>query len=88
MYLIFIFVSKTPVHAGSILKNHWVWILSILIVVADRALFLANGIEGSRVTVMTLLKQSGSVVAILGGRLVFHEKNTGHKIICASIIIA
>lgn len=88
MYLIFIFVSKTPVHAGSILKNHWVWILSILIVVADRALFLANGIEGSRVTVMTLLKQSGSVVAILGGRFVFHEKNTGHKLICAAIIIA
>lgn len=88
MYLIFIIVSKTPVHMGSTLKNHWIWILSILIVVADRALFLANGIDGSRVTVMTLLKQSGSVVTILGGRFIFHEKNTGHKLICAAIIIA
>lgn len=88
MYLIFIIVSKTHVHMISTLKNHWIWILSILIVVADRALFLANGIDGSRVTVMTLLKQSGSVVAILGGRFIFHEKNTGHKLVCAAIIIA
>lgn len=88
MYLIFIMVTKTPVHMGSTVKNHWIWLLSILIVVADRALFLANGIEGSRITVMTLLKQSGSVVAILGGRFIFHEKNTGHKLVCAAIIIA
>ncbi|MDE6749093.1 MAG: DMT family transporter [Lachnospiraceae bacterium] len=88
MYMIFIILSKTHVHMVSTLKNHWIWILSILIVVADRALFLANGIDGSRVTVMTLLKQSGSVVAILGGRFIFHEKNTGHKFICAAIIIA
>lgn len=88
MYLIFIIVSKTHVHMVSTLKNHWIWILSILIVVADRSLFLANGMEGSRVTVMTLLKQSGSVVAILGGRFIFHEKNTGHKLVCAAIIIA
>lgn len=88
MYLIFIIVSKTPVHMRSTLKNYWIWILSILIVVADRSLFLANGMEGSRVTVMTLLKQSGSVVAILGGRFIFHEKNTGHKLVCAAIIIA
>lgn len=88
MYLIFIIVSKTHVHMGSTLKNHWIWILSILIVVADRSLFLANGMEGSRITVMTLLKQSGSVVTILGGRYIFHEKNTGHKLVCAAIIIA
>ncbi len=88
MYMIFIMVTKTPVHMGSTVKNHWIWILSFLIVIADRALFLANGIEGSRVTVMTLLKQSGSVVAILGGRFIFHEKNTGHKLVCAVIIIA
>lgn len=87
MYLIFIFLTRTPIHMGSILKNYWIWILSILIVVADRALFLANGIEGSKVTVMTLLKQSGCVVTILAGRFLFREKNTGHKLVCAAIII-
>ena len=87
MYLIFIFLTRTPIHMGSILKNYWIWILSILIVVADRALFLANGIEGSKVTVMTMLKQSGCVVTILAGRFLFREKNTGHKLVCAAIII-
>ena len=87
MYLVFIILTRTPIHLGSILKNYWIWILSILIVVADRALFLANGIEGSKVTVMTLLKQSGCVVTILAGRFLFREKNTGHKLVCAAIII-
>ena len=87
MYLVFIILTRTPVHMRSILKNYWIWILSILIVVADRALFLANGIEDSKVTVMTLLKQSGCVVTILAGRFLFREKNTGHKLVCAAIII-
>lgn len=88
MYFIYILVTKTKIYIGSAIKNYWVWILSILIVVADRALFLANGMEGSRITVMTLLKQSGCIVAILAGRFIFHEKNTSHKLICAAIIIA
>lgn len=87
MYLVFIFLTRTPIHIGSMLKNYWIWILSILIVVADRALFAANGMGGSKVTVMTLLKQSGCIVAILAGRFLFHEKNTGHKLICAAIIV-
>lgn len=88
MYLIFILVTRHPIHITSVIKNYWVWILSILIVIADRALFVANGIDGSRITVMTLLKQSGCVVTILAGRFIFHEKNTTHKLVCAAIIIA
>lgn len=75
-------------HPVSVLKNYWIWLLSIMIVIADRALFLANGMEGSRITVMTLLKQAGCVVTILAGRFLFREKNTGHKLFCAVIIIA
>lgn len=88
MYLAFLLASKQQVHIGSVLKNYWVWLLSIMIVIADRALFLANGMAQSQVTVMTLLKQSGCVVTILAGRFLFHEKNTGHKLICAVIIVA
>lgn len=87
MYLLFILVTKTPVQMKSVLKNYWIWLLSILIVIADRALFLANGMEGSRITVMTLLKQAGCVVTILAGRFLFREKNTGHKLLCAAIMI-
>ncbi|MDD6810775.1 MAG: EamA family transporter [Lachnospiraceae bacterium] len=87
MYLIFILVTRTPIHVGSLLKNYWIWILSILFVIADRALFIANGMEGSRITVMTLIKQSGCIVTILAGRFLFHEKNTGYKFVCAAVII-
>lgn len=88
MYLAFIFVTRTPIRMGSVLKNYWIWILSILFVIADRALFVANGMADSRITVMTLIKQSGCIVTILAGRFIFHEKNTGHKLVCAAIIIA
>lgn len=88
MYLVFILVTRTPVRIKSVLGNKWVWLLSILFVIADRALFLANGMAGSRITVMTLIKQSGCVVTILAGRFLFKEKNTTHKLICALIIIA
>ncbi len=88
LYLVFIFVTRTPIHIKRVLKNYWIWLLSIMIVLADRALFVANGMDGSRITVMTLLKQSGCVVTILAGRLLFHEKNTGHKLVCAGIVIA
>lgn len=87
-YLAFIFISRTPVNWKRAVSNKWVWLLSLLIVIADRALFVANGMEGSRVTVMTLLKQAGCVVTILAGRFLFHEKNTGHKLVCAAVIIA
>lgn len=87
-YLAFILISRTPVNWKRAVGNKWVWLLSLLIVIADRALFVANGMEGSRVTVMTLLKQAGCVVTILAGRFLFREKNTGHKLICAVIIIA
>lgn len=87
-YLAFILISRTPVNWKRAVCNKWVWLLSLLIVIADRALFVANGMEGSKVTVMTLLKQAGCVVTILAGRILFREKNTGHKLVCAAIIVA
>lgn len=87
-YLLYIVFTRTPVRMGSVIRNKWVWLLSVIFVIADRALFIANGMPGSRVTVMTLLKQAGCVVTILAGRYLFQEKETTHKMICALIIIA
>lgn len=86
-YFVYAFISHQKVDYAKTLKNKWVWILSILFVIADRALFIANADPESRVTVMTLLKQAGTIVTILSGRFIFKEKGTGHKLICASIII-
>lgn len=87
-YLLYILVSRTPVRLRSVICNKWVWMLSILFVIADRALFIANGMPESRITVMTLLKQAGCIVTILAGRYLFKEKNTSHKMVCAAVIIA
>ena len=88
MYLLFILVTRTSVDLRNVVRNKWVWLLSVLIVISDRALFIANGMPGSRVTVMTLLKQAGCIVTILAGRFLFREKNTAHKMVCALIIVA
>ncbi|MCH5260210.1 MAG: EamA family transporter [Lachnospiraceae bacterium] len=88
MYLLFVLFSRTPVRLRSVVRNRWVWLLSVLIVVADRALFIANGMQDSRITVMTLLKQAGCIVTILAGRFLFKEKNTTHKMFCALVIVA
>lgn len=86
-YLIYILVTKTKIDVKSLLKNYWIWALSIMFVIADRCLFIANGMPDSRVTIMTLLKQSGCIVTILGGKMIFHEKNIAYKLFCATIVI-
>ena len=85
-YAIYMLVTRTKL-SHNVWKNGWIWLLSILFVAADKALFIANGMADSRVTIMTLLKQSGCVVAILAGKYIFKEKNTGYKLFCAAIIV-
>lgn len=86
-YAAYILVSRTRINFKSAWKNYWIWILSILFVLADRALFIANASASSRVTVMTLIKQSGCIITILGGKFIFKEKNIEYKLFCAAIII-
>ena len=59
-----------------------------MFVIGDAALFAANGIPGSRVTVMTLIKQSGCFVTIAGGKLFFKEKDIAYRLFCAAIVFA
>jgi len=87
-YLVYIILTKTKIRWKQSLKNYWIWLLAIMFVIADRALFVANADPASKITVMTLIKQSGCLVTILGGKLVFHEKNIGYKLVCATTIVA
>lgn len=85
-YGVYILVTKEKISL-SVFKNPWVWALAIMFVIGDKALFIANGMEESRITIMTLIKQAGCLVTILGGRFVFKEKNIAYKLFCASVII-
>ncbi len=86
-YLIYVLVTRMKLNWKSLLTNGWIWALSLMIVVADRCLFIANGISESRLTVMTLIKQTGCIVTIIGGKLIFHEKNILYKLFCGIIVI-
>lgn len=86
-YILFILITREKVHILKALKNYWIWILAIMFVIGDKALFIANQMPESRVTVMTLVKQSCCLVTIIAGKLVFKEKNIRYKLLCALIII-
>lgn len=86
-YLIYVVITKTKIHLSAF-KNIWIWLLAILFIAADRALFIANSMPDSKLTVMTLIKQAGCIVIIAGGKIIFKEKDILYKLICASIIIS
>lgn len=86
-YMFYLICSKEKINIKGAVKNYWIWILSIMFVIGDKALFVANGMGESRITVMTLIKQSCCIVTILAGKFIFKEKQVGYKLFCAVIII-
>lgn len=87
-YLLYIVITRPNIKWSASLKNYWIWILSILFVIADRFLFMANAYPESSVTIMTLIKQSCVIVTIIGGRIIFKEKHFGYRLLCALIVIS
>ena len=86
-YIIYALMNSVEVDVKKALKCKWIWLLAIMFVIADRALFMANAMEESQITVMTLLKQAGVIITILGGKFVFKEKHIGYRLVCACIMI-
>lgn len=85
-YIIYMLIFRKK-FSFSVFKNGWVWLLAVMFVIGDKALFIANGMTGSKITIMTLIKQSGCIVTILGGKFIFKEKNTAYRFFCAAVII-
>lgn len=86
-YLIYILVKQEKIEVKKTLKCPWIYILSVLFIIADRALFIANSDPDSTIVVMTLIKQSSVLVSILLGRLIYKEKNILYRTLCALLII-
>jgi len=88
-YLVFLIVKQgRSINYKAVVKNPYLWILSVIFIIADRALFIANSYPDSKVTIMTLIKQSSVFIVILLGKIVFKEKNIAYKLLCAGIIVA
>lgn len=88
LYLGYMLITRTKINFQTLKSNYWILILSLLFVIGDKALFVACQQEDSTVIAMTLIKQCSVMITIIGGRLVFKEKNTIYRLICAAVIIA
>ena len=87
LYLAYLIIDKSEVSLKRAATNYWILLLAIMFVIADKALFVANSNPDSKITVMTLVKQSGCIMTILAGKFIYKEKNMLHKFVCAVIII-
>ena len=87
MYFIYLLADRKEVNIKRSITNKYIWILAILFVIADKSLFIANENPASKITIMTLIKQSGCIIMILAGKFLYHEKNMLHKFLCAAIVI-
>ena len=80
-------VKKERIHIKRNLLSPIMWILSLLFILADRALFIANSDPNSRVIVMTVIKQCSVIVTIILGKLIYKEKHILYRTLCAILII-
>lgn len=87
-YLLYALAIKLKINWKTAMRNYWIWIMAIIYIVADKFLFMANGMEESQVVIMALLKRSGCIVTIIGGKLFFGEKRVAYKLLCACIVLA
>lgn len=85
-YGIYVLIKRIKISPG-VFKNGWVWALAIMFVIGDKALFIANGMPQSRITIMTLIKQSACLVTIIGGKIFFKEDRILYRLLCAAIIL-
>lgn len=87
-YLAYILIKREKPEFKKAFTNPWLYLLSFSLVLGDRLLFIANSDPQSRVTIMTIVKQSSAIVTIILGKLVYKEKNIVKKLICAAVILA
>ena len=80
--------GKEEIHLKRAAKNPWIWLLAFLFVIADRALFVANADPASKITIMTLIKQSGCIVTLAAGKWIYHEKHVLHRTFCTVLVVA
>ena len=85
-YIVYVLVRKIHIDFKTALKNPWIYLMALTFALGDKALFAANASPESTVAVMTIIKQCGCIVVILGGKFVFKEKRTAYKLVCAGII--
>ncbi len=87
LYFLYVLFTKTKIHLSTLIKNPCIIIMGILLLLGDRALFMANESSDSRVTIMILLQQLSLVVTIILGKIFYKEKHIIFRLFCAALVI-
>jgi drug/metabolite transporter (DMT)-like permease len=87
LYGLYILIKREKISFKKCVSSPIIWIMSFLFIVADRALFVANADPQSKMTVMTLIKQSSVLVTITLGKIIYKEKHILYRMLCAALII-
>ncbi len=82
----FIF-KKEKINAKRCLTCPYIYILSLLFMLADRAMFIANSNPNSQIVTITVIQQVSVIATILLGRILYKEKHVIYRILCALLII-
>ena len=85
-YGLYILIRREKVNFKKCVKDPYIWLMSLLFIVADRALFIANESPNSTTVVMTVIKQSSILITVLLGKLIFKEQNIIKRLLCASLV--
>jgi transporter family protein len=86
-YWIILLLKNKNTDIKHLLKNYWIYLAAIFLIVGDRALFNANEVTSSKVIVMTMLKQLSVIFSIFLGKLFFNEKGITKKLLYSILII-
>jgi drug/metabolite transporter (DMT)-like permease len=85
--LIRVVTKKESVDVKKCLKCPWIYLLSVLFMLADKAMFIANSSPNSSVLTLTVLQQVAVIVTILLGKILYKEKQIWYRLLCAGLII-
>ncbi|MBQ3018564.1 MAG: DMT family transporter [Clostridia bacterium] len=80
-------IKKEKINVKRCLKCPWIYMLSILFMLADKAMFIANSNPNSKVVTLTVLQQVSVIVSILLGKILYKEKHILYRICCAILIV-
>lgn len=83
---IYVLTRKIKINTKGLIKNYWIYLYSIFYVIGDKIIFTANNIEGSQISIISLLKQVSIIITVLVGGKIFKENNLEKKFLCSLII--
>lgn len=83
----YLLTNKKRLSIKTYTQNYWIILAALALIIGDRFLFLANGDTASKLSVMSLLKQTSVIVTVISGGLIFKEKNILFRFVCAMIVL-